>query len=191
MPIQCIVGLRNPGTAYESTRHNVGEWLVAALTKRCHATLKPDKKMHGEWGNLTIVHAPCKALLPLTFMNHSGLCVRTFCQFFRIPAHELLVVHDDLDLIPGRIKFKQGGGHGGHNGLRDITQQLGSPDFYRLRIGIGHPGHKDQVVNYVLGKPSPSERQLMFEAIDRGIEAMPLILQTDVAAAMNALHGSH
>ena len=132
--------------------------------------------------------AACKLLLPLTFMNHSGFPVRAVCQFYRIEPNELLVVHDELDLPAGRIKLKTGGGHGGHNGLRDIISQIGSSDFHRLRIGIAHPGHRDLVVDYVLGKPSQSDRELIFEAIDRGVAAISTVLTGTLAAAMNLIN---
>lgn len=122
-------------------------------------------------------------------MNHSGLPVREVCQFYRIESHEILVAHDELDLPTGRIKIKTGGGHGGHNGLRDIITHLGNTNFHRLRIGIGHPGHKDMVLNYVLGKPSQQDRQLIFDAIERGIAVMPTLLTGPIAAAMNLING--
>ena len=159
MSIKLIVGLRNPGSAYADTRHNAGGWFVEALAQHYNAVFKLEKKMHGELTHLEINNESCKALLPLTFMNRSGLSVHAICQFYRIEAHEILIAHDELDLPAGRIKLKTGGGHGGHNGLRDIINQLGSTDFHRLRVGIGHPGHKELVLNYVLGKPSQHERQ--------------------------------
>lgn len=122
-------------------------------------------------------------------MNHSGLPTRETSQFYRITPEEILVVHDELDLPPGRIKLKTGGGHGGHNGLRDIIAQLGSSDFHRLRIGIGHPGHKDLVLNFVLGKPSQQDRQLMYDAIERGVAIIPTLLTGNIAGAMNSLNG--
>ncbi|AHE66535.1 peptidyl-tRNA hydrolase [Legionella oakridgensis ATCC 33761 = DSM 21215] len=122
-------------------------------------------------------------------MNHSGLSVRAVSQFYRIHASEILVAHDELDLAVGRIKLKTGGGHGGHNGLKDIIQQLGSSDFHRLRVGIGHPGHKELVLNYVLGKPPQAERQLIAEAIERSLDVIPAIIEGDLAKAMNALNG--
>lgn len=189
MAIKLIIGLRNPGSAYEHTRHNAGGWLVETLTQRHNAFFKTDKKLHGELANFEVNKYPCKALLPLTFMNHSGLPAREVSQFYRISADEILVVHDELDLPAGRIKIKTGGGHGGHNGLRDIIQQLGCSDFHRLRVGIGHPGHKDLVLNYVLGKPTQQERQLIFDAIDRGIAVITTAITGNIAGAMNLLNG--
>ena len=189
MTIKLIVGLRNPGSPYTHTRHNAGGWFVESLMQHHSAPFKIDKKLHGEIAQLDINNLSCKALLPLVFMNHSGLAVRAVCQFYKIEPHEVLVAHDELDLDVGRIKLKTGGGHGGHNGLRDIVSQLGSTDFHRLRVGIGHPGHKDLVLNYVLGKPSPNDRQLMFDAIDRAVAVMPTVLSGDIAVAMSQLNG--
>lgn len=188
MAIKLIIGLRNPGAAYEHTRHNAGGWFVEALARYYNAGFKVDKKLHGEVAGFDIKNLSCKALLPTTFMNHSGLPTRETSQFYRINPNEILVVHDELDLPPGRIKIKTGGGHGGHNGLRDIITQLGSADFHRLRVGIGHPGHKDLVLNYVLGKPSLHDKQLIVEAINKAIDVMPTLITGNTAAAMNLLH---
>ncbi|MBA2656561.1 MAG: aminoacyl-tRNA hydrolase [Tatlockia sp.] len=188
MAIKLIIGLRNPGSAYEYTRHNAGGWLVEALAQRCKVSFKNEKKLHSELAAIEIDNHSCKVLLPLTFMNHSGLAVREVCQFYRIAPDECLVAHDELDLPPGRIKIKTGGGHGGHNGLRDIIAQLGSSNFHRLRIGIGHPGHKDLVLNYVLGKPSQQDRQLIFDAIDRGNSSIAIAISGDIAKAMNLIN---
>jgi peptidyl-tRNA hydrolase, PTH1 family len=188
MAIKLIIGLRNPGRAYEYTRHNAGGWFVTALTQRYNASFKVDKKLHSEFASLVINDLPCKTLLPLTYMNHCGLPTREVSQFYRFNPNEILVAHDELDLPVGSIKLKTGGGHGGHNGLKDIISQLGSPDFHRLRIGIGHPGHKDLVLEFVLGKPSQHDKQLMLEAIDRGIAIMPTMLTGNIAAAMNLLN---
>jgi len=188
MTIKLIVGLRNPGAAYEQTRHNAGGWFVEALAKSCGASFKIEKKLQSELVSIDIKGHSCRAILPLTFMNHSGQSTRATSQFFQINANEILVAHDDLDLPAGRIKLKTGGGHGGHNGLRDIISHLGCSDFHRLRIGIGHPGQKELVLNYVLGKPSIHDRQLIIEALDRGIVAMPTLLSNGMAAAMNELN---
>jgi PTH1 family peptidyl-tRNA hydrolase len=188
MAIKLIIGLRNPGSAYEHTRHNAGGWLAYNLAQRNSAPFKVDKKMQAELADININQNSCKLVLPLTFMNHSGQPVRAISQFYRIPPEEILVVHDELDLPVGRVKLKTGGGHGGHNGLRDITAQLGSAEFHRLRIGIGHPGHKDLVHQYVLNKPSIHDRQQIYDAIDRGIAVMPFVLSGDLARAMNQLN---
>lgn len=188
MAIQLIIGLRNPGSAYEHTRHNAGGWLVAQIAQRHNAVFKTDKKMNAEVALVEANQKVCRLILPLTFMNHSGQPTRAISQFYQIPPSDILVVHDELDLSPGRIKLKTGGGHGGHNGLRDIIAQIGSPDFHRLRIGIGHPGHKDLVHQYVLTKPSLHDRQQIYDAIDRGVAAAPLILSGDIAKAMNQIN---
>lgn len=188
MAIKLVIGLRNPGSAYEQTRHNAGEWLIAALAQRHNAHFKPDKKMNAELAELKLDNSSCKLALPLTFMNLSGQPTRAISQFYRILPSEILVIHDELDLAVGRIKLKTGGGHGGHNGLRDIAAQLGTTEFHRLRIGIGHPGHKDLVHQYVLNKPSMHDKQHIYDALDRAIAAMPLVLSGDIAKAMNQLN---
>jgi peptidyl-tRNA hydrolase, PTH1 family len=184
MAIKLIVGLRNPGDAYAHTRHNAGGWFVEALATHLNVSFKHEKKLRGELAQLDSY----KLLLPLEFMNHSGLAVQTVCQFYRIQPHEILVAHDELDLPTGRIKLKTGGGHGGHNGLRNIISQLGTTDFHRLRVGIGHPGHKDLVLNYVLSKPSQSDKQLIVDSIDKALAVIPLLSAGDIALAMNQLH---
>ncbi|KTD51388.1 peptidyl-tRNA hydrolase [Legionella quinlivanii] len=186
MTIKLIIGLRNPGSAYVPTRHNAGAWFVEALAQHFDLAFKTEKKLNAE---LATLDGRCRLLLPLTFMNNSGLPVREVAQFYRIKPEEILVVHDELDLPAGRIKLKSGGGHGGHNGLRDIIAHLGSQAFHRLRVGIDHPGHKDLVLNYVLGKPSQNDKQLILEAIDRAIQAAPTIIDGNIAAAMNVING--
>jgi len=188
MAIRLIVGLRNPGAAYAHTRHNAGGWFVERLAQRHDASFKMDKKLQCELATIEINSIACKLLLPLTFMNHSGLPIRAVCQFYRISPEEILVAHDELDLPAGRIKLKTGGGHGGHNGLRDTISQLGCSDFHRLRVGIGHPGHKELVLNYVLGNPKQDERQLVYDAIDRAIAVMPTVVSDNIAAAMCVLN---
>ncbi|MFA6302529.1 MAG: aminoacyl-tRNA hydrolase [Legionella sp.] len=188
MAIKLIIGLGNPGSAYEHTRHNAGAWFVSALAQHYNCQFKLDKKMQAELTELEIERNTCKLALPITFMNHSGQATRSICQFYRIQAEEILVAHDELDLPVGSIKLKTAGGHGGHNGLRDIINLLGSPNFHRLRIGIGHPGHRDLVHQYVLNKPSLHDKQQMIHAIDRGISVMPLVVSGDLARAMNQLN---
>lgn len=188
MAIKLIIGLRNPGSAYEHTRHNAGGWLTGNLAQRHGALFKLEKKMQAELAEVVLNSQTSKLVLPLTFMNHSGQPTRLISQFYRIAPEEILVVHDELDLPAGRIKLKTGGGHGGHNGLRDIITQLGSPHFHRLRVGIGHPGHKDLVHQYVLSKPSAQDRQHIYDAIERGIAVMPLLLSGEFARAMNQLN---
>ncbi len=188
MAIKLIIGLRNPGTAYEQTRHNAGGWLVLSLAQRHSIRFKIDKKMQAELADIELNQNLSRLALPLTFMNHSGQVTRAISQFYKILPEEILVVHDELDLPVGRIKLKTGGGHGGHNGLRDITTQLGTSEFHRLRIGIGHPGHRDLVHDFVLNKPSVHDRQQIYDAIDRGVAVMPLVLSGDIARAMNQLN---
>lgn len=188
MAIKLIIGLRNPGSAYDQTRHNAGGWFALSLAKHQSAPLKLDKKLQAEIADCELDKHSYKIALPTTFMNHSGQPTRAITQFYRIQPDEVLVVHDELDLPPGCIRLKTGGGHGGHNGLRDITAQLGSNHFHRLRIGIGHPGHSDLVHQYVLGKPSIQDRQTIYDAIDRGLAVMPLVISGDLARAMNQLN---
>ena len=188
MSIKLIVGLRNPGAAYEQTRHNAGGWFLDALADQLHFSFKINKKMQGEVAEIGSDGSRCYALLPLTFMNHSGQSVRALCDFYRIQPDEIVVAHDELDLPPGRVKLKTGGGHGGHNGLRDIIAHLGTTDFHRIRLGIGHPGHKDMVLDYVLGKPSQEDRKHILQAIERAINIVPLLLKGPLALAMNQLN---
>lgn len=187
MSIKLIVGLRNPGSNYAGTRHNAGGWFVEALGLQHHLSFKSDKKINGELAVMNLGDNSCYLLLPHTFMNVSGTPVRVLAQFYRILPEEILVAHDDLDLPVGVVRLKKGGGHGGHNGLRDIIEHLGTKDFNRLRIGIGHPGHKDLVHDFVLGKPSMHDKQLIIDGIESAIDIMPKLF-TDIAAAMNILH---
>jgi len=189
MAIKLIVGLRNPGAAYAHTRHNAGGWFVQALAEYYKATFRPEKKLHSELSTIDIHDVPCKVMMPLVFMNQSGLAVHAVSQFYRIEPEEIIAVHDELDLPAGRIKLKSGGGHGGHNGLRDMINQLGSTAFHRIRVGIGHPGHKELVLEYVLGKPSQHDRKLINEAIERGIDVMPTVLSDRIEVAMSQLNG--
>lgn len=184
--IRLIVGLGNPGKAYEATRHNAGFWLVERFAARERVMLKNDAKYHAYVGR----HEPSGAwlLLPQTHMNASGRSVGLLAGFFKIPASDILVVHDELDFPPGAAKIKQGGGIAGHNGLKDIAGRIGSLDFWRLRLGIGHPGDKSQVVDYVLKKPSPEDREAIERSIERALEILPLALAGDMQAAMHKLH---
>lgn len=189
MTIKLIIGLQNPGATYEQTRHNAGAWFADAIAKYYQAPFKLEKKLHASLATIERNNNTCKIALPSTFMNQSGLPARAISQFYRILPEEILIIHDELDLAAGRIKLKTDGGHGGHNGLRDITSQLGSSHFHRLRIGIGHPGHKDRVHSYVLGKPSKADSQLISSAIDRGMDMIDTIINGDIAIAMNQLNG--
>ncbi|MCC6211389.1 MAG: aminoacyl-tRNA hydrolase [Burkholderiales bacterium] len=184
--MRLIVGLGNPGKEYERTRHNAGFWLVERFALQSGAALRKDGKYQALVGRLPRNGA--WLVQPQSFMNASGRAVQMLAGFFKIPAAEILVVHDELDFAPGVARIKQGGGIAGHNGLRDISQRLGSHDYWRLRLGIGHPGDKDVVADYVLQKPSVEDRTGIDEAIARSIEILPLCLAGDMQGAMQKLH---
>ncbi|WP_185960656.1 aminoacyl-tRNA hydrolase [Aliidiomarina halalkaliphila] len=187
--IRLIVGLGNPGPEYTATRHNAGFWFVEALAQQYNVQLTPDAKYFGQTARLTPPFAETRLLLPMTFMNRSGQSVGTMANFFKIEPEQILVVHDELDLPPGIAKFKQGGGHGGHNGLKDITRSLGNQtNFHRLRIGIGHPGHSSQVTGYVLGKAPSHDQHLMDDAINASLRAVELAMRDGWTAAKQYLH---
>ena len=188
--IRLVVGLGNPGKDYERTRHNAGFWLVERFAVQSGVVLRKDGKFQALVGRLGTAGGTAGAwlVLPQGFMNASGHAVQMLAGFFKIPAAEILVVHDELDFSPGVVKMKQGGGIAGHNGLKDISQRLGTHDYWRLRLGIGHPGDKNAVANYVLQKPLPEERELIDAAIARGIEALPVCLSGDMQGAMQKLH---
>lgn len=187
--IKLIVGLCNPGVQYQDTRHNAGAWLVELLAQMGREDMLPNKKVFGQ---LTTVHLFGHKLLllkPLTYMNDSGRSVAAVAQFYKLEPAEILVVHDELNLKPGLARFKQGGGHGGHNGLKSIIAALGNQKhFLRLRFGIGHPGHKNDVANFVLNNPSAQERVLIDRALQEVIIAIEIGLQKDMMHAMNYLH---
>lgn len=187
--IRLIVGLGNPGQAYEGTRHNAGAFFIAELARRAGATLSTEAKFFGQMARITLADRDLRLLVPSTFMNESGKSVAAAANFFRIPPDEVLIAHDELDIPAGQARFKQGGGHGGHNGLRDIIPALGGKqDFHRLRIGIGHPGHASKVSGYVLAKPSAGDRQAIDKIIDEAVDALPLLLNGDAVKAMTRLH---
>lgn len=188
-PLQLIVGLGNPGPEYYRTRHNAGADFVEELARREGASLTPENKFFGLSGRIHIPGLDLRLLIPNTFMNRSGQAVGALAQFYKIPPEAILVAHDDLDLPPGSARLKHGGGHGGHNGLRDTIRALGNnPNFNRLRLGIGHPGFAAQVVGYVLKKAPADEQQLIDEAIGRAVDILPTAAKGDWAAAMNRLH---
>jgi peptidyl-tRNA hydrolase, PTH1 family len=187
MGIQLIVGLGNPGSEYEATRHNVGRWLVEKLAADKNLQFQTEPKFKSLIATIEIANKKCWLLLPSTYMNLSGEAVLKFVHFHKILPEYILVVHDELDLSPGVIRLKKDGGHGGHNGLRSIITQLGSKEFYRLRIGIGHPGDKDLVSGYVLSKPNQSDRELIWQAIDRGLDAVPEIINENFDLANRLL----
>ena len=182
------MGLGNPGREYEATRHNAGFWWVDAVAAGRSASFKPEKKFHGEAARLTVNTCEVWLLKPETFMNLSGRAVGALANFYKITPDEILVVHDELDLPPGTVRLKKGGGHGGHNGLKDIIAQLGTQDFWRLRLGIGHPGDRDAVVNFVLNAPQRPEQELIDSAIDASLAGLPQLLSGDFQAAMIKLH---
>jgi len=186
-PIQLIVGLGNPGAKYEQTRHNAGFWFLDQWLVDSSIRLKEDKNFQGLVGRMEVASESIWCLKPATFMNRSGQSVRALSYFYKIPVEQILVVHDELDLPVGVARLKRGGGHGGHNGLRDISDHLGK-DFMRLRIGIDHPGNKDQVIDYVLDKPSKQHRALIDRAIEDACAVMPMILAGEFDRAMNQLH---
>ena len=188
MPIKLIVGLANPGKEYASTRHNVGAWWMQALCAQNHITLQTQTKLQACVGQGSLNNINFRCAIPTTFMNHSGQSVAKIAQYFDILPEEVLIVHDELDFAPGIIRLKFAGGHGGHNGLRDIIPQLGSEKFHRLRIGIGHPGNKDLVSDYVLNNPSKHDQKIITTAIEDSLNLLPAILAGDFPTAMNQLH---
>ena len=187
--IKLIVGLGNPGDKYTDTRHNAGEWLIERLARRFNVLLNPESKFFGKTARTLVNGKEVRLLVPTTFMNLSGKAVGTLTSFYRIKPEEILVIHDELDLPPGTAKLKQGGGHGGHNGLKDIVAQLGNNNnFYRLRIGIGHPGHRDLVAGYVLNKPSPADRDALEKVLDEATDCVEMIFKDGVVKATNRLN---
>lgn len=186
--IKLFVGLGNPGSEYEATRHNAGFWWLDALARELGATLVPERSYWGLAARVNVQGEPRWLLQPQTFMNLSGKSVAALARFFKIAPHEILVAHDELDFAPGVVKLKRGGSHGGHNGLRDIHAQLGSPDYWRLRIGIGHPGVKHEVVHWVLKKPAPDELRLIEDGIAHSLPAAPALLAGDMDKATLQIH---
>lgn len=187
--VQLIVGLGNPGPEYDQTRHNAGALFVERLADSQRINLSLDKKYFGLVGKFSHQGRDVRLLIPTTFMNRSGQAVAALANFFRIPPEAILVAHDELDMPPGVAKLKLGGGHGGHNGLRDIIAQLGNQsNFYRLRLGIGHPGHSSMVSNFVLGRAPRSEQELLDTSIDFALGTLPEILAGNWSKAMHKLH---
>lgn len=189
--IRLFVGLGNPGPEYEDTRHNAGFWWIDQLARRLGGSLQLDKSYYGmvaRINNAPGASGPIWLLQPLTYMNLSGKSVAALARFFKVTPEEILAIHDELDLPPGEMKMKQGGGTGGHNGLKDMQAQLGSGNFWRLRLGIGHPGHKGEVAAYVLRKPPIDERIGVEQCISKSLDAVELMLKGDMAKALNQIH---
>ncbi|WP_108125291.1 aminoacyl-tRNA hydrolase [Saccharospirillum mangrovi] len=187
--LKLIVGLGNPGAQYDRTRHNAGFDYVDELARSLGASWQLDSKYLAEMTKVNIAGTTVWLMKPMTFMNRSGQSVASFANFYKFDPKQILVAHDELDLPAGVARFKLGGGHGGHNGLRDIIARLGNiKDFYRLRLGIGHPGSATEVVNYVLGKPHPDDQIRLARAIDAAIAETPKVVAGDWQKAMNLLH---
>ncbi|HET8693002.1 MAG TPA: aminoacyl-tRNA hydrolase [Steroidobacteraceae bacterium] len=187
LPLQLVVGLGNPGDEHEDTRHNAGFWFVDELARRHDCRLKPERRYNGQAGKPSIAGVPLWLLKPMGYMNRSGQSVRAFCEYLQVPSEQVLVVHDELDLPVGTVRLKRAGGAGGHNGLKDVIAHLGE-DFWRIRLGIGHPGHRDEVIGYVLERPSPVDERLMREAIELAVAEFPRLLTEGAEKMMNRLH---
>jgi PTH1 family peptidyl-tRNA hydrolase len=189
MTIRLLVGLGNPGAEHEATRHNAGFWWIDAVAAKLRASLVPERSYHGLVARVNRHGGePLWLLEPMTFMNLSGKSVASLARFFKIAPDEILVAHDELDLMPGQVKLKLGGSHAGPNGLKDIHAQLGSPDYWRLRLGIGHPGVKAEVVNYVLRKPSAEHREAIDKSIEQSLAVLDLLLAGEMERAMMKIH---
>ena len=186
MSIKLLVGLGNPGDKYQATRHNAGFWWIDQLAASTNSKLAADAKFFGVAGKDS--GTDTWLLKPTTFMNASGKAVAALAHYYKILPEEILVVHDELDLPPETVKLKKGGGHGGHNGLKDITAAIGTADFWRLRLGIGHPGDRNEVINFVLKAPLRDEQTAINQSIDNSIEIVPHLLKGDFDAAMLKLH---
>jgi PTH1 family peptidyl-tRNA hydrolase len=186
--IKLLVGLGNPGPEYEHTRHNAGFWWVDAAARRLGVRLSAERAFFGLAGRAGHAEGPVWLLEPQTYMNLSGKAVAALARFYKIAPQEVLVVHDELDLPAGQMRLKLGGGHAGHNGLRDIHAQLGSPDYWRLRLGIGHPGVKAEVANYVLRKPPADEREAIELAVENSVAQLDLLVAGRMEQAMMRLH---
>lgn len=188
MSLKLLVGLGNPGAEYDDSRHNAGFAWVEAVARELKVSLRPEASYFGCVARANLAGGPLWLLQPMTYMNLSGKSVAALARFFKILPEEILVAHDELDIAPGEMKFKQGGGNGGHNGLRDMQAQLGSGAFWRLRLGIGHPGHKDAVAGYVLRRAPAPERELLQDCINKSLLALPLLLDGQMDKAAQKLH---
>jgi PTH1 family peptidyl-tRNA hydrolase len=186
--IRLLVGLGNPGAEYEATRHNAGFWFIDEVARVLKVSLLPERGYFGLAARANTSNGPVWLLEPMTYMNASGKSVAALARFFKIAPEEILVAHDELDLPPGQVKMKFGGSHAGHNGLKDIHAQLGSADYWRLRLGIGHPGVKAEVVHYVLKKPSAEHREAIDKSIGQAMSALDLMLAGDMERALMKVH---
>jgi PTH1 family peptidyl-tRNA hydrolase len=186
-PIELIVGLGNPGPEYLSTRHNAGFWFVDAVAAQTGATFRPDRKLEGEIADTTFAGQRLRLLKPATFMNHSGRSAARALAYYRIPPEHLLCVYDEIDLPPGRAKLKFAGGHAGHNGMRSMIEHVGA-DFWRVRLGVGHPGDRSRVVGHVLKRASSDEEAIILETVRDAIDAVAMLIESGEHAAKNALH---
>ena len=188
--IKLFVGLGNPGAEYEDTRHNAGFWFIDQLAQQLKVQMQPEKNYHGWVARTTLQGETIWLLKPATFMNLSGKSVGALARFFKIEPAQILVAHDELDVVPGEAKLKLGGSHAGHNGLRDIHAQLGTDAYWRLRLGIGHPGVKSEVIHWVLKKPAPEQRKVIDTCIDRSLTALALMVSGDMVKATQQVHTS-
>jgi PTH1 family peptidyl-tRNA hydrolase len=186
-PIRLIVGLGNPGKEYADTRHNAGFWFVDELARKANATLRAESRFHGLVARAELSGHDVWLIEPQTYMNVSGQAVGALASYYKIGPEEILVVHDELDLPPGTARLKKGGGAGGHNGLKDIIARLG-PEFWRLRLGIGHPGNRDDVADFVLHRPVQAEEALIRESIEKSLKIVSLVVKGDLETAMHRLH---
>jgi PTH1 family peptidyl-tRNA hydrolase len=186
-PLRLIVGLGNPGAEYARTRHNAGFWLVDELARRYRGSFRAESRHQGELARVAIGDADIWLLKPTTFMNRSGGCIAAVCGFYKISTEQVLVAHDEIDLPVAAVRLKQGGGHGGHNGLRDTIATVGD-GFWRLRLGVGHPGSREQVVDYVLRRAPAEEDALLQQAIGIAADIIPAVLAEGAQKAMNRLH---
>lgn len=189
-PVELIVGLGNPGAKYAHTRHNVGVWLVELLARQYAGDWVQDKKLGGRVAKVNIDGHICRLFVPATYMNESGLPVRKVAQFFKLAPGSVLIVHDELDFEPGKVRLKADGGHGGHNGLRDVLRHLGSSAFKRLRVGIGHPGAAAKVKDYVLSKPSIKDKKLIDDSMLDAVAIIPDVVSGELDVATRWLHRS-
>lgn len=186
--IRLLVGLGNPGEQYKSTRHNVGFWLVDRIAAACRESFRAETKLSGELCRISVAGSDLRLLKPMTYMNRSGQSVAAVSRYYGIPPEQVLIAHDELDLPVGQVRLKQGGGHAGHNGLRDTIAMLGSRDFWRLRIGIAHPGDRTLVTGYVLGRPSREDAEQILAALDDAERGLDDLVRGHFQLAMNRLH---